>query len=703
MRLPPGPVIPDLPSGADFAGRYTIIEQVGAGGMGVIYKATDRSLGQHVALKMIQPALATHPSFIERFKREVRVTRDITHPNVCRVHDLGEEKGNLFISMAFIEGESLRMLLRRAGRLDVERALRIAEQIAEALQAAHDRGVVHRDLKPENVMIDNQGLVRVMDFGLATDLASVEPNPSAQPMGTIPYTAPEQMRGECVDGRADVYALGLMLHEMLTGIHPGAPASVRSRVGAELPGRILRVIAQMTAPEPERRSRSALEAARTIRMSLAPDAGRTAAFLPRGRRAGHASLLIAALGILFLLSVLAYRSFQTREPHAMPREAEAFYQRGIFYLREEAESVKSLSVARSMFQRALATAPDNPLVLAAIGETSWIRFGRTGDRATHDEAADHVARAMALAPDLPEARNAHARGLIAGGNFAPARDSLRRLTEEHPDLDAAWANLGRAHIGLLEYDEARRAINRAIGLKPGSFQHRVLAGILHETFHEYDAAEQAYRTAIELKPDSSIAWSNLGAILLRTSPESAVEALERSLDIEDNPLARSNIGTAFYFMERYEEAIEQYRRAVVLDPANADYRGNLGDALSAIERNEDAAREWLEAAGLALRRIAVVPSDPAAHTQLAIWCGRAGLTDCAEREANLAREMRPLSAEVLFRYAVISATIGRQDEALEWLGQAVALGLARMEIRNEPGLAPIREDPRYSRLLDRAQ
>ncbi len=151
----------EFPTGETFADRYTIIERIGAGGMGVVYKAIDTMLDSQVALKLIQPALAQFPGFIERFRREVRVTRQITHPNICRFHDIGDSDGVLYVSMEWIEGETLRQLLEQTGMLREGRALEIAEKIALALEAAHDKGIVHRDLKPANIMLDRRGNVFV--------------------------------------------------------------------------------------------------------------------------------------------------------------------------------------------------------------------------------------------------------------------------------------------------------------------------------------------------------------------------------------------------------------------------------------------------------------------------------------------------------------------------------------------------------------
>ncbi|HYV84517.1 MAG TPA: protein kinase [Patescibacteria group bacterium] len=179
-----------LAPGSLFAERFLIVEKIGEGGMGEVYKAIDTRLDGPVALKMIRPATARHAGSVDRFKDEVRIARQISHPSVSRVHDLGEIDGQVYLSMEWIQGETLRQLLRRAGSLEADRAIQIAAEIAGALEAAHQHGVVHRDLKPENVMIDERGEVHVMDFGIAVLEEAQGRTAAPGPLGTPGYMAP---------------------------------------------------------------------------------------------------------------------------------------------------------------------------------------------------------------------------------------------------------------------------------------------------------------------------------------------------------------------------------------------------------------------------------------------------------------------------------------------------------------------------------
>ncbi len=251
--------------GSVLAGRYRIVALLGRGGMGEVYRADDLKLGQTVALKFLPAALAADPARLSRFLNEVRLARQVTHPSVCRVHDIGDAAGLHFISMEYVDGEDLASLLRRIGRLPKEKAAEIARQICAGLGAAHDRGVLHRDLKPANVMIDERGKARLSDFGLA-----VSPGEQAQGelAGTPAYMAPEQFDGRGASEKSDIYALGLVLYELFTGkrvfdgrsateiarqhreVEPPEPSSVVRDLEPAVEHAILRCLAKDPAKRP---------------------------------------------------------------------------------------------------------------------------------------------------------------------------------------------------------------------------------------------------------------------------------------------------------------------------------------------------------------------------------------------------------------------------------------------------------------------
>jgi serine/threonine protein kinase len=209
-----------LAKGSLLAGRFEVQEEIGTGGMGTVYKVIDRKINEEMALKILKPEIAPKSEVMERFKNELKLARRISHKNVCRLYDLHEEAGTLFITMEYVPGEDLDTLIRREGRLSAEKASGLAIQIIEGLAQAHKLGVIHRDLKPRNIMIDPLGNVRIMDFGIARHLGGPELTAEGIAVGTPHYMSPEQASGESVDQRTDIYALGVILFEMVIGRPP---------------------------------------------------------------------------------------------------------------------------------------------------------------------------------------------------------------------------------------------------------------------------------------------------------------------------------------------------------------------------------------------------------------------------------------------------------------------------------------------------
>ena len=266
-------VFKDLAIGSTFADRYQVIEELGLGGMGRVYKVLDKTVDERVALKLLNPDIAAQPQTIERFQNELKLARKISHRHVCRMYDLSEADGMPFITMEYISGEDLKRLIKRAGQISVGKALNLTQQILEGLDEAHRMGVVHRDLKPQNIMVDMEGNAKITDFGIARSTKTKGMTGPGIIIGTPEYMSPEQVEGKPVDHRSDLYSLGIVLYELVTGKLPfegDTPLSVAVKhkiedprppqnINPQIPRELNRVILKCMAKDRKLRYQSAEE------------------------------------------------------------------------------------------------------------------------------------------------------------------------------------------------------------------------------------------------------------------------------------------------------------------------------------------------------------------------------------------------------------------------------------------------------------
>jgi tetratricopeptide (TPR) repeat protein/predicted Ser/Thr protein kinase len=330
--VPSSPQVSHLPGAEEFfrngtvlAGRYEILTVLGEGGMGAVYKAKDRELNRTVALKVIRPELARNAAIVDRFKQELRLSHQVTHKNVIRIYDLGEGDGVKFITMEFIDGQDLRSLIREKQKFSPEEAVEIMRQVCQALDAAHSVGVIHRDLKPQNIIRDNAGRVLVMDFGLARTIGGDGMTQSGALVGTMEYMSPEQALGQELDQRSDLFALGLIFYELLTGKMPfhaeSAIASLLKRTqqraipvsehDAAIPAALSSIVSKCLERDPAVRYQNVSEILTDLEVWQGKRAAATIKFEPSEKPWGQ-TIPWQWIGGIFVAIILAVTAFLMR-------------------------------------------------------------------------------------------------------------------------------------------------------------------------------------------------------------------------------------------------------------------------------------------------------------------------------------------------------------------------------------------------------
>jgi Protein kinase domain len=492
-------------AGTVLAGRYRVVGLLGRGGMGEVYKAEDLKLRQLVALKFLPEELSSDGPMLARFHREVRAARQITHRNVCRVHDIGETvvgaRTLQFLSMEYIDGEDLSMLLRRIGYLPVSKGVELARQLCSGLAAAHEAGTVHRDLKPANIMLDGRGRARITDFGLsglAKDLKTEESS------GTPAYMAPEQLRGAPATTASDIYALGLVLYEMFTGKRPFESANAGDLVkkqekGAQPPSAVVRsvdplidaAILRCLSTNPGRRPASPYEVAAALPggdpLAAALAAGETpspeqvAASGNRERLRPPVAwaLLGGVISVLFVVGWVlnpasARRSFFAKSPEALAERARAALMQ-LGYPAEFADSAYGVTV-----DDGLVTWADRYGYLATL-QPGWIRFwyrespGPLLPKFVHTIGPFYAAPELRITEEDPPLREPGMRnvaldpqGLLLGFSAIPSTKEDPNFNRADSALLFSLAGLDPKDFRAVKPERGTIAIGRGSAAGPGS-------------------------------------------------------------------------------------------------------------------------------------------------------------------------------------------------------------------------------------------
>ena len=736
QKPPPDPE-PNPPPASTFAptllqartvigNRYEILQTLGEGGMGAVYKAKDLELNRVIALKVIKPELASNPEILQRFKQELILARQVTDRNVIRIFDLGEASGIRFITMEYVEGQSLYQILQKHGKLPAPEAMDIMRQMLSGLQAAHREGVIHRDLKPGNIMRDAQGRVVVMDFGLARSLEGDGMTRTGTMLGTMEYMSPEQAQAKELDARSDVFTVGLICYELLTGKTPyhadSVVASLLKRVqeraappsdfDATIPQPVSEMVSKCLERDPADRWQSAQEVLdrvdeiqgrrpmsalinRPAVSTVAPPVPVPKAQPPvSGGSRNQRLLIIVAAGVVAVAATLGW---------LLKRPQTAREQKNVTVL---------LSDFRNATSDAVFDGTIEPTIALQLEGAPFISvFNRAQARAALSE----------LKPGATQLDEANARlvavrqgvDLVVSGEvttsgsgykiLSKVTDALTGKTIDTEDADAKdKSGILRAVANLA--DQMRSALGDTAPESAKLAEAETFTTVSLEATHEYAEAQEAryagktaeaikgFRRAVELDPNFGSAYGNLGALYWNDGNQAdAINYYKLAMQHIDRMTDREKYRTrgGYYLaMSDGDKAVEEFSALVKQYPADS-----MG--LSALAHAYYLRHDMTKAVEISRKAIEIYPKNVVYRTNASLYALFAGDYDTSEREAQAVLAISPVYEDAFTILALCETAKGNFDKAAEhWHKvESLSAGGASSAAGGLADLALYRSDP----------
>ncbi|MHC4414890.1 MAG: protein kinase domain-containing protein [Planctomycetota bacterium] len=733
-------------------GPYDIERELGRGGMGLVYLGRDSRLGRAVAIKFLPEEVADDPFRRRRFEAEARIAASLNHPNIATIYELGEAEGTRFIAMEYVEGCTLGEHLEQAQNLSLPQKLQLAAQITEGLVAAHARNIVHRDLKPGNVMVTTDRRIKILDFGLAKAL---EPYPAAtetaialtEPgtwVGTVDYMSPEQARHQAVDVRSDLFSLGAVMYEMLTGSPPFRRATIADTIsailsepvvapsahGAEVSRQVDLIVGRLLEKELEDRYQTAREVLDDLRRTDGVPARakplKSIAVLSFADMSPQRDQEYFCDGLAEeLINALA----QVERLHVASRTSAFQFKGKAVSIEKIGRELKVETVLEGSVRRA-----DNRLritaqhVRVADGYRLWSqRYDRDLEDifALQDEIARTIVDALKIglvdAPRAPLVRrhtdNVKAYSLYLKGRFhwnrrsatgvARGIEHFEEAIELDPSYALAWAGIAESYAvaafsGFVPAREARArakpAANKALELDDTLAEaHAVLANLLGNHDWDWLGAEREYKRAIELNPAYPTVhhWYSMFLGYLGRHEEALAE-LRRAEELDPLSLIIvAVVSRPLYLLRRFDEALKQVGKALEMDPSFAYGRLMETFILVAMGRAQEAVP--------GMRQGLAQANDPVFRGTLGYACAAAGMHDEARRIAGELEIAVEQGSATRGHVALVYMGFPDADCTFTWLERCFEQRecFPLLDLRVSPAFDPLRDDPRLEDLANR--
>ncbi len=720
--------------------HYKILEKIGEGGMGVVYKAEDTKLRRTVALKFLPKEFTADPEAKERFSQEAQAAAVLDHPNICTVYEIDEAEGQTFIAMALIKGESLKNGIA-SGPLDINEALKIVIQVAEGLQEAHENGIIHRDIKPANIMLTAKGQAKIMDFGLAKLSWGVDLTKTATIMGTVAYMSPEQAKGEKIDHRTDIWSLGAMLYEMLTGKRPFKvrhdqavlyailnedPVPI-TEIKRNIPQELEKIVKKALEKDPKKRYNdmdAMLRDLKSIRhkpISSTTDKP-SIAVLPFVNMSADPENEYFSDGLAEdLINALT----KIPELHVVARTSSFAFKGAKTDIREIGQKLNVDNLlegsVRKVGNRARITAQ---LIKVKDGYHLWSdRYDRDMEDvfAIQDEITEKIMDKLKVALDVGEKRpeeqrpvNFEAYDLYLKGRYClnkfemdKALNYYQQAIKKDPDYALAHASIAEVYTLLSTgFDilpakdampKAREAAQKALKLDPNLAEAYVSLGLVALSYDwDRKATKKYFEKALELNPNSATAyqWYEFYWTYMMGDLETATAQLERALELDPlNFLIRIRLGFMDIFRGNQETAINKFEALYDFEPNYLLLYLSLATAY-ALKGDYDEAIAYGE------KMLEAGPRAVAAVGNTGWFYAMAGKKEKAYEFLAELEERSKRGYVSSFWTALIYMALGETDQSFAWFEKAYEERDSNMiYFTVVPIFGPVKADPRYKELL----
>lgn len=711
--------------------HYEVRRLLGEGGFGHVFEAWDAKLCRSVALKRLKPqADLQHP---EKLIQEARLAASLRHSAFVRIFSIDGNGHGQSIVMELVEGQTLGQFMQGAP-VALDTALDIASQIADAMDEAHAMDLVHGDLKPSNLMIEADGKVRILDFGLARQLdpQATQTTALGDLQGTIAYMAPERLMGRPPDMRGDIYALGAMLYEMLAGQRPFSHLNGLALAAAHMqpnaawpalpdtvPPAIDALVRSMTAHEPMDRPRTmgdVREAIKAQHQGMTPPAPAAVANEPAKPPASIAIRLqvpvkraVLAASALVLLGLAAWQGPALVDTLSSQKAAAPFSEMAAMKAGMDALRVFDLESnqlqAIEQFTAVLQHRPDNAAAAAGLSIASGLRYIGNGRDETWLQRAE-VSAQQALLGDSQLALAHAAKSWVLefqGKNEEALREASIALNLEPNNIFAMYGK-ARTFIVSHNFDQSKIILDQAITAYPKERLFNSLLGYMYYKKGDYEKAESAFRKSIKMDPQSPNSYAYLNATLLRQNRgDEALKVLQEGLQVRPHWELYTNLGTSLFSKGDYLNSVEAFKNAISErkgSPGTYLLWANLADAQRWVPAQiKESKYSYQRAVDLLQPLLLRMPDDATMNSRMALYLAYTEKKDKSLERLKHALDLAPKIADVQFRAALTYELIGNRNAAINALELCSNLGYPKNLIESAPDLLDLRRDLRYQKIF----